>query len=246
MLLCIHTMFAAAPVTLSDGLTSDRAHAFERVYAEGRWVNGADGARNCLSGWSDVGNGQAVAAVKAVASVVEMFGVRSIVDVPCGDGCFAAGMLNALRNRSSAPTVVAYTGIDIVRSLVERNRAHLGDERTLFMVADVVASASPLPAADLLFSRQMLQHMCSEDALRFVRLVARSSARFALLSTFKTDDDFVNTDIPCASGGYRPQDLTKPPFSLPAPLFLFDEMYPIDRRISLGLWRVGALRHRLL
>ena len=66
MLLCIHTMFAAAPVTLSDGLTSDRAHAFERVYAEGRWVNGADGARNCLSGWSDVGNGQAVAAVKAV------------------------------------------------------------------------------------------------------------------------------------------------------------------------------------
>ena len=114
------------------------------------------------------------------------------------------------------------------------------------MVADVVASASPLPAADLLFSRQMLQHMCSEDALRFVRLVARSSARFALLSTFKTDDDFVNTDIPCASGGYRPQDLTKPPFSLPAPLFLFDEMYPIDRRISLGLWRVGALRHRLL
>ena len=72
------------------------------------------------------------------------------------------------------------------------------------------------------------------------------SARFALLSTFKTDDSFVNTDIPCASGGYRPQDLTKPPFSLPAPLALFDEMYPIDRRISLGLWRVGALRHRLL
>ena len=94
--------------------------------------------------------------------------------------------------------------------------------------------------------RQMLQHLCTEDALRFVQMVARSSARFVLLSTFKTDDDFVNTDIPCTSGGYRPQDLTKPPFNLPTPLAFFDEMYPVDRRIALGLWKVGTLRHRLL
>ena len=92
----------------------------------------------------------------------------------------------------------------------------------------------------------MLQHLCTDDALRFVRLVARSSARFVLLTTFATDDNFVNTDIPCASGGYRPQDLTKPPFNLPPPLMLFNERYPVDTRVSLGLWPVKALRHRLL
>ena len=57
-----------------------------------------------------------------------------------------------------------------------------------------------------------------------------------------TDDDFVNADIPCASGDYRPQDLTKPPFSLPRPLMLFSEEYPVDGRTSLGLWSVRQLK----
>ena len=91
-----------------------------------------------------------------------------------------------------------------------------------------------------------MPYLCNEDALRFVRLIARSTARFALLTTFRTDDSFVNTDIPCASGDYRPQDLTKPPFSLPAPIMLFSEEYPVDRRTSLGLWPVRLIKHRLL
>lgn len=237
---------------VGDVTSADRAHAFERVYSEGRWLNGADGARRCPSGWSDVGMGQGLAAVRAVRSVVDMFGIRSIADVPCGDGCFASAMLSDLRNRTGPTTTgapapeVAYLGVDIVRALVERNRATLGDARTHFAFGDVVSGASALPSADLVFSRQMLQHLCNDDALRFVRQVARSGARYALLTTFKTDEAFVNTDIPCASGGFRAQDLTKPPFSLPTPLALFDEHYPIDPRVSLGLWRVGALRHRLL
>ena len=31
-----------------------------------------------------------------------------------------------------------------------------------------------------------------------------------------------------------------------APLRLFSEEYPVDPRVSLGLWPVRALRHRLL
>ena len=42
------------------------------------------------------------------------------------------------------------------------------------------------------------------------------------------------------------QDLTKPPFSLPPPLALFNERYPVDGRVALGLWSVRSLRHRLL
>ena len=57
--------------------------------------------------------------------------------------------------------------------LVERNRVRLGDPTTRFVHADVVSGAALLPSADLIFSRQMLQHLCTEDALRFVRLVAR-------------------------------------------------------------------------
>ena len=42
-----------------------RGTAFARVYAEGRWANGADKG-SCLSGWSDVSKGQATEAVRVL------------------------------------------------------------------------------------------------------------------------------------------------------------------------------------
>ena len=227
-------------------LSLAREKAFERVYNEGRWVHGADGAMRCKSGWSDVDAYQGSAALRAIVHVIETYRIHSLADIPCGDGCFAGAVLGALRNRTAAQMVPAYTGVDIVRSLVDHNNARLGDSTTRFIHADVVLGATPLPITDLIFSRHMLQHMCTEDALRFVRLVARSTARFALLSTFETDDAFVNDDIPCDSGGFRAQDLTKPPFNLPRPIAIFNEQYPVDMRVSLGLWPIRQLRHRLL
>ena len=234
----------ASWVAVGESSSIERARAFERVYRNGEWLHGVDGAR-CTSGWSDVTAGQGAAALQAVTSVVATFGIRSIADVPCGDGCFAGALLNELRNRTKAPAVT-YVGIDIVSDLVARNNDLLGDGITRFLSADVVTDDRALPPSELVFSRQMLQHLCTEDALRFIQRVARSSARFALLTTFETDSGFANTDIPCASGGYRPQDLTKPPFSLPPPLLLFNEKYPVDSRVALGLWPVRALRRRLL
>ena len=154
-------------------------------------------------------------------------------------------MLRAFANKTDGPPV-AYTGVDIVRSLVDRNRRELGGARARFLEADVAYDV-PLgsPWADLVFSRQMTQHMCSDDARRFLRLVSRSGARFALLTTFETDEAFANADIPCDSGGYRPQDLTKPPYGLPPPLRFFSERYPLDGRVGLGLWHVPTLRRRL-
>ena len=241
----ITAFLAASDANSWSGSSIDRAATFQRVYDEGRWIRGMDGARRCPSGWSDVSQGQGAEAVRAVVSVVDAFAIRSIADVPCGDGCFAAAMLDRLRNRTIGglpPPEISYIGVDIVQRLIESNRAAFGNERTQFFAGDVISGNAPLPTADLIFSRQMLQHLCNEDVLRFIRLLAHSTARFALLTTFKTDATFVNTDIPCTSGGFRAQDLTKPPFSLPAPLLLFDEMYPIDRRVSLGLWPVSALR----
>lgn len=224
----------------------ERERAFERVYDDGRWMKGSDGAL-CTSGWSNVAAGQGSAALRAVLEVVEAWSIKSIADVPSGDGCFAGALLGALRNQTASNSVaVEYVGVDIVARLIERNRARYADAITRFVHADIVSGATPLPRAELIFSRQMLQHLCNDDALRFVRQVARSTARFALLTTFETHETFINSDIGCASGDYRPQDLTKPPFNLPTPLALFTEQYPTDPRVALGLWPVRALRHRLL
>jgi hypothetical protein len=132
-----------------------------------------------------------------------------------------------------------------VPKLIESNQQRYGSLTARFVHADIISSAW-IPSAELIFSRQMLQHLCTDDTLRFIRLVAHSTAQYALLTTFETGYDFVNTDIGCASGGYRPQDLTKPPFSLPPPLMLFSEEYPIDSRVALGLWPIWMLRRRLL
>ena len=246
-LVIVVTSIIAASSASEDVASTMRMKAFERVYDEGRWVNGADGAKRCKSGWSDVDAAQGEAALRALQLVVDTYRIHSIADIPCGDGCFAGAMLGALRNRTGASkTILSYTGVDIVRSLVDRNNAQLSDASTRFIHADIVSGSTPLPPAELIFSRQMLQHLCTDDALRLVRLIARSNARFALLTTFETADDFVNTDIPCASGDFRAQDLTKPPFNLPKPIAIFNEQYPVDPRVALGLWPIKLLRHRLL
>jgi len=88
--------------------TWERGFAFARVYAEGRWKNGADSAA-CLSGWSDVSKGQATGALRALAEVVDNYGIRSYMDLPVGDGCFSSHALAKLRQKQAraAHTVAA-------------------------------------------------------------------------------------------------------------------------------------------
>ena len=80
--------------------TLERGMAFARVYAEGRWKNGADSAA-CLSGWSDVSRGQATDALSALVEVVETYGIRSYLDLPVGDGCFSSHALAKLRQKQA-------------------------------------------------------------------------------------------------------------------------------------------------
>ena len=57
-----------------------------------------------------------------------------------------------------------YLGLDIVPELVLSARERLGDERTRFMQADV-ALLDVLPSAELIFSRQMMQHQCAAGVI---------------------------------------------------------------------------------
>ena len=85
-----------------------RGMAFARVYAEGRWANGADRAA-CLSGWSDVRRGQATEAVRVLAEVVQTYGIRSYTDLPVGDGCFSSSALATLPGASGPSRTSGWT-----------------------------------------------------------------------------------------------------------------------------------------
>ena len=233
-MLCLASAGLPAPHGRPPALPStERRLAFERVYELGLWLGGEDGAV-CKSGWSSIQHAQGTAAHHGLLRVIDRYSIRSVADVPVGDGCFTGAALAALRNSSVAhEPQVEWTGVDIVPSLIERNTRRLGSLGARFEVADVLgAGAPPLPRAELVFSRQMTQHLCHEEVHLFLAQVANApAARYLLATTFRTGDDFVNKDIPCASAGYRAQDLTKPPFDLGQPLLWFSERYADHTRV---------------
>ena len=100
--------------------------------------------------------GQALEALRALAHVVHQHDVRSYIDIPVGDGCFSHAALARLRQ--ARPTI-SYVGLEIVKSLVDDNLVSV-DNNTRLVHADVATLPQlPGPTADLIFSRQMMQHV---------------------------------------------------------------------------------------
>jgi SAM-dependent methyltransferase len=158
-------------------------------------------------------------------------GVKSILDVPCGDLNWMADFpLGGIR----------YIGADVVPELIEDNLSsfqHIG----AFYCVD--ACHDPLPHADLIFCRDMIIHLPNELIGRFIRNVARSSAEWLICTRFlgPIGPRDVNADIEI--GEFRAVDLCEPPFGLPAPLAMFPEFF--HKWKTLGLWRVDEVRRRV-
>jgi hypothetical protein len=157
-------------------------------------------------------------------------GVRTLLDLPCGDFSWMATI--------DLP-VEQYIGADLLPELITPLQQQYGDARRRFIVLDLTADS--LPAADLLLCRDCLVHLSLADIRRALRNVARSRIPWLLTTTFP--DGAENEDI--VTGDWRVLDLEHPPFSFPPPVRLLNEGCTegggrfADK--SLGLWRVGDL-----
>ena len=166
-------------------------------------------------------------------SLIDAYGIRSIVDAPCGDFNW---MQDVLAERD-----LLYTGVDVVEPLIQNNiRRHARASRR-FLCADI--TRADLPAADLILCRDGLVHLSFADARAAIRNFRRSGARHLLATTFV--DRTRNADI--ATGGWRTLNLQSAPFHLPPPLALVDEHCRISggqyRDKRLGLWTLAAMDH---
>ncbi len=83
-----------------------------------------------------------------VESLVRDKGIRSIVDLGCGD--FRIG-------KRLAAMVPDYIGVDIVPDLIAHHRREYGAEHVCFECLDVVEDS--LPPGDLCLIRQVFQHL---------------------------------------------------------------------------------------
>jgi len=157
-------------------------------------------------------------------------GIRTLLDIPCGD-CHWIFF--------SPLDLDLYIGADIVPELIERNIARLSGPRREFRVLDL--TRDPLPRADAILCRDCLIHFSFRFIRRTVNRFRRSGALYLLTTTYHGLQ--ANHDI--LSGQWRPLDLELPPFNFPAPLHrIVEKEYEEGGRKlerSLGVWRLADL-----
>jgi SAM-dependent methyltransferase len=171
--------------------------AFRRIYASDHWQGGS-------------GEGSHVAATEAyrqiLAAVLAGRDVTTVVDAGCGDWQFS---------RLVDWTGKRYIGVDIVPEVVDRDRDSFGSDYVEFVVGDI--RTVPLPSADLLVCKDVLQHWDIDSVRGFLERNL-SRYRYALItndiSSVHIDADMLNAEIPI--GHWRPLDLEQAPFGMHA------------------------------
>jgi SAM-dependent methyltransferase len=160
-------------------------------------------------------------------------GVRSVLDIPCGDFHWMSRV---------DLSGIDYVGADVVAPIIERNQGRHGAANIAFRRLDLASDR--LPKADLILCRDCLVHLSYRHIFRALRNMVASGSTYLLTTTFT--DRSVNSD--CATGSWRVLNLEKAPFLLPPPIRIVSEKCTENDGIytdkSLGLWRLSDIGPR--
>lgn len=191
---------------------------FNRIYAEGTW--GRD-----VAGGGTSGTGSTLAITQEYRAYIEDFirthRVTSVVDAGSGDWGFSSAI-----DWGGA----SYLGVDIASDVVAAVRSRHETDKVRFQVGDIT---DELPAADLLISKDVLQHLSNDLVRKFIRNNLRPGKYKWVILT--NDRGSGNPDI--ASGGHHPIDLAAPPFDVKGlvdlPITFGDEVTKITSLLDL-------------
>ena len=193
-------------------------NTFNRIYAEGTW--GKD-----VAGKGTSGTGSTLEITREYRAYVEDFmkkhSVKSVVDAGCGDWGFSSAM-----DWGDA----SYLGVDIASDVIAAVRNKHEKGKITFQVGDIT---DDLPTADLLISKDVLQHLSNTLVQKFIRNNLRKGKyKWVILTNDRGRD---NRDV--ASGGYRAIDLAAPPFEVRGlvdlPIMFGDETTKITSLLDL-------------
>lgn len=149
---------------------------FGKIYAENLWGTGEGDF------YSGPGSGPQAAQPYAdfVKQLIADKNIQTVVDLGCGD--FRVGGL-------IAPSCITYTGVDVVRPVIDRNTQAFGNDRVRFECLDI--TADKLPDGELCLIREVLQHLSNTQIKAILARIRKY--RFVLI-----------TDIqPGSARGYR-------------------------------------------
>ena len=167
----------------------------------------------------------------ALPDLCRRFGIRTILDLPCGDGAWMAGV--------EWPAGTRYLGADVLPELVAGCQARYETPERRYLTLDVTESV--LPEADLLFCRDCLVHLSFADIRKALARIQAGRITYLMTTTFPTEP--ANVDI--ATGDWRPLNFERAPFGFPPPIEAVLEACTEHDGIfadkSMGLWRVANL-----
>lgn len=195
--------------------------AFEKIYTNNEWGCGS-------------GQGSLPKYTRGYAGFLERFvrerGVRSVVDVGCGDWQFSRYI-----DWGSA----SYQGLDVVGSVIEANQRDYAREGVAF--THYSGDPDEVPAADLLIVKDVLQHLADDYVHDFLPVLDRF--RYALITNCVDPKGVADNAGEIEDGDFRYLDLRRPPFGVEAAeVFAFEKtMHPLRRLFQRPKWRKSVL-----
>jgi hypothetical protein len=182
---------------------------FTQIYEKNKWGKSKD---NIYFSGPGSAQGKIITPyVKFIASFLSTYSRKPvIVDLGCGD--FEIG-------KNFVPLSSKYIGVDIVETLIERNKKiYSSDDRVEFFCLDIISD--DLPKGEICLVRQVLQHLSNEQILSVLKKLDQYRVTFITEHYPEDKKDIVpNIDKSHGklirayvnSGVY----LDKPPFNIP-------------------------------
>jgi hypothetical protein len=197
---------------------------FETIYHQALWSSG-----ETLSGYGSM-LATTKTIQKALPKLLDELEITTIIDAPCGD-------FNWMRTIDFTSKI--YLGIDIVPDIIKSNNQKYGAENIKFFCLDITTSI--LPQADIIICRDCFAHLTFEKVLAALSCFKQSGSRYLLATTHQATTHNYSTK----TGFFSPYNLELPPFNLPKPLLIIEEISaePFSRgsRKSLALWELKDL-----
>lgn len=185
--------------------------------------------------WADdesvSGAGSTLEATKSIRvlipKLIESLGVKTLLDIPCGDLNWAREMLA----QDQFWGLEQYIGADVVPGLIADLRRKYNHPNATFQTLDI--TTDPLPTVDMVLVRDLLGHFSNADVQWALRNLKRSNSRYLLSTTFPERE--TKGDI--MTGQWRPINLASL-FGLSNPKIILNEgcTMPGFEDKSLGLW----------
>ncbi len=176
----------------------DNESIFTKIYETGEWGRNEKG-----EGFSGLGSSleNATPYMMCLQDFIKKNNIKSVVDLGCGDWTFSQEI-----NWDG----VQYTGIDVVKRLIDKNNELFASENIRFIHEDAVKA--DFPPADLLICKDVLQHLSNKDVARILKQISKYNHCLITNDVNPETDTADNREI--YSGGARELDLTTAPFNL--------------------------------